>query len=164
MRVRETFPDRVLGSADEVVLIDLTPEALVQRLREGKVYPQNRIPTALNSFFKVENLSALREVALRQVAEEVESKRLVAPAETARHARGAVTRRRPASVAEQVLALVTPDESGRRLVRRAWRSAQRLGGDLDLLYVRSPGEPAARRGASSDSRSCAGSAPCLGRR
>src|SRR6185503_19310738 len=56
VRVRETFPDRVLGSADEVVLIDLTPEALIQRLREGKVYPQDRIPTALNSFFKVENL------------------------------------------------------------------------------------------------------------
>ena len=81
VRVRETFPDQVLASADEVVLVDLTPEALVQRLREGKVYPPERVPTALNSFFKVENLSALREVALRQVAEEVESKRLVTPAE-----------------------------------------------------------------------------------
>jgi two-component system, OmpR family, sensor histidine kinase KdpD len=66
VRVRETFPDRVLAAADEVVLVDLTPEALVQRLQEGKVYPQERIATALNSFFKIENLSALREVALRQ--------------------------------------------------------------------------------------------------
>ena len=60
VRVRETFPDQVLASADEVVLMDLTPEALIQRLREGKVYGPERIQTALNSFFKVENLSALR--------------------------------------------------------------------------------------------------------
>ena len=74
--------------------MDLTPEALIQRLREGKVYPPERIPTALNSFFRVENLSSLREVALRQVAEEVESRRLITPAEAARHARGEALRRR----------------------------------------------------------------------
>ena len=77
VRVRETMPDAVLNAADEVVLIDLTPEALLDRLREGKIYPQERIDSALNNFFKIENLAALREVALRQVAEEVESKRLV---------------------------------------------------------------------------------------
>ena len=68
-RVRETIPDEVLAAADEVVLIDLTPEALIGRLREGKVYRPERVPAALNHFFKIENLSALREVALRQVAE-----------------------------------------------------------------------------------------------
>src|SRR3954451_5001470 len=73
-RVRETLPDNVLGEADEVVLLDMTPEALVQRLREGKVYPGERIEAALNNFFRIENLSALRELALRQVAEEVEAK------------------------------------------------------------------------------------------
>ncbi|HEY4916487.1 MAG TPA: histidine kinase, partial [Solirubrobacteraceae bacterium] len=71
VRVRETIPDAILGRADEVVLIDLTPEALLDRLRAGKVYPAERIDAALNNFFKIENLSALREVALRQVAEEV---------------------------------------------------------------------------------------------
>src|SRR5437868_4558687 len=76
-RVRETLPDSVLGGADEVVLIDLTPEALIQRLRAGKIYPGERIESALNNFFKIENLAALREVALRQVAEEVEAKRLI---------------------------------------------------------------------------------------
>ena len=141
VRVRETFPDQVLASADEVVLVDLTPEALVQRLREGKVYPPDRIPTALNSFFRIENLSALREVALRQVAEEVESKRLVGPTEMLGTREQQLLGDAPAPVAEQVLALVTPDEDGQRLVRRAWRSAQRLGADLDLLYVRPPGEP-----------------------
>src|ERR1700761_6635787 len=74
-RVRETVPDAVLASADDVVLIDITPDSLIERLLAGKVYPQERIQTALNNFFKVENLSALREVALRQVAEEVEHKR-----------------------------------------------------------------------------------------
>ena len=77
VRVRETVPDRVLADADEVVLIDLTPEALIGRLREGKIYPTQNIDAALNNFFKIENLAALREVSLRQVAEEVESKRLV---------------------------------------------------------------------------------------
>src|SRR6202795_3938392 len=66
VRVRETIPDAILGRADEVVLIDLTPEALLDRLRAGKIYPSERVDAALNNFFKIENLSALREVALRQ--------------------------------------------------------------------------------------------------
>jgi two-component system sensor histidine kinase KdpD len=141
VRVRETFPDSVLASADEVVLMDLTPEALIQRLREGKVYPPERIPTALNSFFKVENLSSLREVALRQVAEEVESRRLITPAEALGTREEKLFGDAPMAVAERVLALVTPEEASQRLVRRAWRSAQRLGGELDLLYVAPPGDP-----------------------
>ena len=75
--VRETIPDEILSEADEVVLIDLTPEALIARLRAGKVYRPERVPAALNNFFKIENLAALRETALRQVAEDVEVKRLV---------------------------------------------------------------------------------------
>src|SRR6202035_2801179 len=73
----ETIPDEVLSSADEVVLVDLTPEELIARLRAGKVYRAERVPAALNHFFKIENLSALRETALRQVAEDVEVTRLV---------------------------------------------------------------------------------------
>src|SRR3954471_14373093 len=61
--VRETIPDEVLSAADEVVLIDLTPEALIARLRAGKVYRPERVPAALNHFFKIENLAALRETA-----------------------------------------------------------------------------------------------------
>jgi two-component system, OmpR family, sensor histidine kinase KdpD len=134
IRVRETFPDTVLGSADEVVLIDLTPEALIQRLREGKVYPRERVETALNNFFKVENLAALREVALRQVAENVESKRIV------REVVGTREDRVAGAVGERLLALITPAASSQRLVRRAWRSAQRLGAELDVLYVGDDGE------------------------
>lgn len=133
--MRETVPDDVLGDADEVVIIDLTPEALIERLRAGKVYPPERVETALNNFFRIEHLAALREVALRQVAEEVESKRLGAPAGPTREDRLLDTAA-PRAVGERLLALVTPQPGSQRVVRRAWRSAQRLQGELDLLWVR----------------------------
>ncbi len=141
VRVRETFPDRVLASADEVVLVDLTPEALIARLRAGKVYPPERVSAALNNFFRVENLASLREVALRQTAEEVVSKRVVPATETLGTREHLLAEDAPQAVAERVLALVTPRTRSQRLVRRAWRSAQRLGAELDLLYVQPPGVP-----------------------
>jgi two-component system sensor histidine kinase KdpD len=139
VRVRETMPDSVLNDADEVVLIDLTPEALLDRLRNGKIYPNERIDSALNNFFRIENLNALREVALRQVAEEVESKRLVREVVGQRQDRMIDTAATQA-VGERLLALVKPTPKSQRLVRRAWRSAQRLAADLDLLYVKRPGQ------------------------
>jgi two-component system sensor histidine kinase KdpD len=144
VRVRETVPDSVLGSADEVVLIDLTPEALIERLRAGKIYPGENIQAALDNFFKIENLAALREVSLRQVAEDVESKRLVyseVEAVGTRREEDKVAADAPKAVGERLLALVRPQPSSQRLVRRAWRSAQRLGTDLDLLWVKPPGQP-----------------------
>jgi two-component system, OmpR family, sensor histidine kinase KdpD len=142
VRVRETVPDSVLGEADEVVLIDLTPEALLERLRAGKIYPGERIDAALNNFFKVENLAALREVSLRQVAEEVEAKRLVLEEDEQLGTREEqVAADAPKAVGERLLALVRPQPSSQRLVRRAWRSAQRLGTGLDLLWVKPPGRP-----------------------
>jgi two-component system sensor histidine kinase KdpD len=139
-RVRETIPDAVLGEADEVVLIDLTPEALIARLRAGKIYPGENIDAALNNFFTVENLLALREVALRQVAEQVEAKRLVVE-EPLGTREERVAAEAPRAVGERLLALVRPQPSSQRLVRRAWRSAQRLGTDLDLLWVKPPSQP-----------------------
>jgi two-component system sensor histidine kinase KdpD len=105
VRVRETFPDRILDDADEVVLVDLSPEALQERLRAGKVYPRERAEVALQNFFTLENLGALREVA----------------------------------VTERVLALVEPQPKSQRIIRRAWRSAQRLDAEIDALWVRQPG-------------------------
>jgi two-component system sensor histidine kinase KdpD len=144
-RVRETIPDEVLSAADELVLIDLTPEALIGRLREGKVYRPERVPAALNNFFKVENLSALREVALRQVAEEVEVKRLERwPAPVTRRGEDGAPADEdagPQAITERLLALATLSPSSERVVRRAWRSAQRLDGVLDVLVVRPPGRP-----------------------
>jgi two-component system, OmpR family, sensor histidine kinase KdpD len=137
VRVRETIPDAVLARADEVVLMDLTPEALLDRLREGKVYPPGRIDSALSNFFKIENLQSLREMALRQVAEDVESKRLVADVVGRRDDR--VSDTAATAIGERLLALIRPAPASQRLVRRAWRSAQRLGGELDLLWVKPPG-------------------------
>ena len=137
IRVRETIPDAVLTRADEVVLIDLAPGELLVRLRAGKIYPAERVEAALNNFFTVENLTALREIALRQVAEEVGAKRLttatVAPRES-------IASDAPQAVSERLLALVEPYPGAQRLVRRAWRSASRLGGQLELLWVRRPGQ------------------------
>jgi two-component system, OmpR family, sensor histidine kinase KdpD len=137
-RVRETVPDAILASADDVVLIDITPDSLIERLMAGKVYPRERIQTALSNFFKIENLSALREVALRQVAEEVEAKRLPGDAGALRpHRRDErlVDGAAPSVIGERLLALVTPDPAAQRVVRRAWRSAQRLGAELDVMWV-----------------------------
>jgi two-component system sensor histidine kinase KdpD len=130
VRVRETVPDDELAKADEIVLVDLPPEDLIARLRAGKVYPQPRVAPALSGFFRVENLRALREVALRQLAENVEDRR---------------GDERP--IAERLLAFVTlddGDERDERVVRRAWRSAQRLNGELDVLVV-SRQQPSAQR-------------------
>jgi two-component system, OmpR family, sensor histidine kinase KdpD len=136
-RVRETVPDDALARADEIVLIDVTPETLLERLRAGKVYPPERIDTALNNFFRIENLSALREVALRQVAEEVEAKRIVTEVVGTRG--DGIADDAAQAVGERLLALVEPYPGTQRLVRRAWRSAQRLGAELDVLWVRGPG-------------------------
>ncbi len=140
IRVRETVPDSVLASADDVVVIDITPESLIERLRAGKVYPLDRVPSALQHFFKVEHLTALREVALRQVAEEIEAKRLPVNvlgelAYTGREEERLIDRHGPRAIGERLLALVTPQPESQRIVRRAWRSAQRLGAELDLLWV-----------------------------
>jgi two-component system sensor histidine kinase KdpD len=129
VRVRETFPDKVLDDADEVVLVDLSPEALQQRLRAGKVYSSDRVDVALNNFFRSDRLSALRELALREVAEDVGARRqaMVLDPLSAK------------AVAERVLALLTPEPRSQRILRRAWRSSERLGAPLDALWVHRPG-------------------------
>ena len=132
VRVRETFPDRVLMDADEVVLVDLTPEALQERLRAGKVYPRDRAEVALQNFFRTDNLSALRELALREVAEDVEARR---------HPAGLEPMSQQA-ISERVLALIEPQPKSQRILRRAWRSSQRLGSEIDALWVRRPGREA----------------------
>jgi two-component system, OmpR family, sensor histidine kinase KdpD len=130
IRVRETFPDRILEEADEVVLVDLTPEALQKRMLAGKVYPKERAEVALQNFFRIEKLSALRELALREVAEDVGARRqstVLDPLSSQ-------------AVAERMLVLVTPEPRSQRLLRRAWRSAERLGAELDALWVHKPGK------------------------
>jgi two-component system sensor histidine kinase KdpD len=146
-RVRETLPDAVLAAADDVQLLDITPELLRERLRSGRVYPAERIESALANFFALPNLTALREISLRQVAEEIDARRN--PAGGVPDAESTEARRRggrlvdtnvPSAIGERLLALVTPRPRAQRIVRRAWRSAARLGAELDVLWV-SPGAP-----------------------
>ena len=129
VRVRETFPDRVLEEADEVVLVDLTPEELRDRIRAGKVYPQPRVEAALANFFRAERLSSLRQLALREVAEDVQLKRGPAVTGIAQ----------PQQILDRILVLIEPQPGSQRLMRRAWRSGQRLGADVDALWVHRPG-------------------------
>jgi two-component system sensor histidine kinase KdpD len=130
VRVRETFPDHILDDADQVVLVDLTPEELQQRLRDGKVYSKERAEVALQNFFTHENLATLRELALREVAEDVEARRRIAPL-------GELSQQ---AVAERLLVLIEPQPKSQRILRRARRSGQRLGGEIDALWMRPAGE------------------------
>ncbi len=120
----------MLDEADEVILVDISPEALQDRLRAGKVYPGGQAERALLNFFRQDNLSALRELALREVAEDVEARRGTAVLDPLSKQ----------AVGERVLALVEPQPRSQRVLRRAWRSAQRLGGEIDALWMRRPGQ------------------------
>jgi two-component system sensor histidine kinase KdpD len=126
VRVRETFPDGILDEADEVVLVDLSPEELRERLKAGKVYSKAQAEVALENFFRADKLGALRELVLREVAEDVEARRAARPLEPLSQT----------AVAERVLALVEPQPKSQRIMRRAWRSAQRFGTEMDALWVR----------------------------
>jgi two-component system sensor histidine kinase KdpD len=131
VRVRETFPDRILDDADEVVLVDLSPEELQQRLKAGKIYKQDRAAVALENFFRSDKLAALRELALREVADDVEARRVARELEPLSKQ----------AIGERVLALVEPQPKSQRIMRRAWRSAQKLGATMDALWVRRAGQP-----------------------
>jgi len=130
VRVRETIPDWVLKQADEVVMVDLTPRALLNRLARGVVYPAERAQQALENFFQESTLVALRELAMRQAAYSVES-RLPEDEEPA-----AVTDEVPASAhRERLLLVITPDPSSAALIRRGRRVADYLRADCLAVYV-----------------------------
>jgi two-component system sensor histidine kinase KdpD len=128
VRVRETIPDAVLLDADEVVLVDLTPEALQARLRAGKVYPADRVDAALLNFFTAANLGTLREVALREVAGAVDER-------MHRDLPGPADGSEPVPIADRVMVVARPERGSQRLVRTAWRAARRLGAELDVVCI-----------------------------
>jgi len=130
--ITETMPDRVVDEADEVVVVDLTPEALRARILEGKVFPAGSVPVALERFFTKENLNVLREMALLQVVEEVEAHRLTAEM---LNDQDRLISNVAGERSHRFLALVKPDPSANRIIRRAWEMSERLGGALDLLWV-----------------------------
>ena len=130
IEVKERIPDKVLEEADEVVNIDLTAEELISRLKAGKIYKKEKIQTALNNFFKTENILQLRELALKEVAFRVEKKveTEVVPEEKAIHR-------------ELYLACISSNEkTPRHIIRRTARLASRYNTNFIALYVQTPVE------------------------
>src|SRR5258705_3972943 len=127
VRVRETVPDKVFDLADAVELVDLTPDDLIQRLKEGKVYVPKQAERALEHFFSPANLTALRELALRRTADRVDEQLL-----THMQARAIP---RPWAAGERILVFVSDDPRSAGLVRYAKRLADRLHGPWTALYV-----------------------------
>src|SRR5215468_10613195 len=130
VRVRETIPDRILDRADEVKLIDLSPEELIQRLQEGKVYVPEAAERALRNYFQPANLTALRELALRETAEHVDEQM-----QAHRRARAAPD---TWAVSERVLVAISGSELSERLVRAARRMAERRGVPWIAVFVEPP--------------------------
>ncbi len=130
--VRETVPDAVLDRADEIELIDLPPDDLLQRLREGKVYVPAQAEVAIRHFFRKGNLIALRELALRRTAERVD-----AQMETYRRHEGIAE---PWAVRERILVCVGDPDMGLKLVRSARRMVSGLRADWIVAHVETPAE------------------------
>ena len=130
VRVRETIPDWVLKQADEVVMVDLTPRALLNRLARGVVYPPERARQALENFFKESTLVALRELAMRQAAYAVESR---LPGEEPAAADDALSA--SAHAHDRLLLVITSDPSTAALIRRGRRVADYLRADCLAVYV-----------------------------
>jgi two-component system sensor histidine kinase KdpD len=129
VRQRETIPDRVFDEADEVELIDLPPEDLLARLQAGKIYVANEAATAVERFFRKPNLLALRELALRRVADRVEA---------AARAALPVDRVRGRLAGDRVLVAIGPDDQAEQLVRSGKRMADALDAEWTVVYVETP--------------------------
>jgi two-component system sensor histidine kinase KdpD len=135
VRVRETVPDWFLKRADEVVNVDVSVDALRTRLRQGKIYGVEKIEQSLNNFFRKGNLSALRELSLRQVAQDQASK-----AHDYREREGL----EQAVIPERVMVAMASRGSAKKLLRTGSRIAGRLASDWYAVYVETPQEEPGR--------------------
>ena len=135
VKVRETIPDTFLKRADEVIDIDVSVETLRTRLRQGKIYGVEKIQQALNNFFRKGNLTALRELALRQVAADQAAK-----AHDYREQEGL----EPAAIPEKVMVAMASRGSAKRILRTGSRIAGRLASDWFAVYVETPREEPGR--------------------
>jgi len=131
IRVRETVPDTFLDRADEVVNVDVTVDELRTRLRQGKIYKPEKVEQALTNFFRETNLSTLRELALRAVADEVGEK-----AASHRQREGL----EPALIPERVMVSMSSSADAPRVIRAGARIAGRLGARWYAVYVETPRE------------------------
>jgi two-component system sensor histidine kinase KdpD len=137
IKVRETIPDWVVKEADEVVLIDLPPRALLNRLQRGVVYPPEKVARAMESFFKEPTLAALRELALRETAYEIEARQAndaISGVPAADEGAGGVLSA-PAEPRERILIHVADSPATAALIRRGRRVADYLKGDCFAVAV-----------------------------
>jgi two-component system sensor histidine kinase KdpD len=128
VRQKETLPDRFFNEADDIELIDLPPDDLLARLRSGKVYIPDEAATAVERFFRTPNLMALRELALRRVADRVEAAARALP----------VDRTRARLASDRIMVAVGPDEQAEQLVRAGKRLADALDSEWTVVYVETP--------------------------
>ncbi len=128
VRQRETLPDKVFDEADEIELIDLPPDDLLARLRAGKVYIADEAATAVERFFRTPNLMALRELALRRVADRVEAAARALPED----------KTRPRIAGDRILVAVGPDAQSEQLVRVGKRMSDALDAQWTVVYVETP--------------------------
>jgi len=138
IRVRETIPDWVMQQADQVVMVDLTPRALLNRLARGVVYSQEKAQKALENFFQESTLVVLREMALRQTAHEVEIRQVDYDAPGFQPQPGLDSdAEHSAETSDRILILVTPEPSSAMLIRRGKRVADYLHADCFAVAVSS---------------------------
>jgi two-component system sensor histidine kinase KdpD len=135
IRVRETVPDWFIKSADEVIMVDATTNALMNRLRRGVIYAPEKAERALENFFKESTLSALRELALRQAAHELESREGVQSPDGNHDEVAAVP---AAAHRDRILIFLTASPSTALLIRRGRRMADYLEADCFAVWVASP--------------------------
>jgi two-component system sensor histidine kinase KdpD len=128
VRIGTTVPDRLLHNADEVELVDLTPTALLNRVKRGDVYVGRDTPAELDSFFNEAALSALREIALREIAGHVD--------EDLAEYRKEKRIEKPWAAQDRVMICVSPTRSSLRLIRRGWRMGQRMHGEVIAVHVK----------------------------
>ena len=126
VEVRERIPDPFLGEADEILLVDVTPQTLRERLEHGKIYKKEKIEQSLNSFFSLQNLASLRELSLRQVADEVDDQVYQARL---------LIEKDPTLLQERILVCVQLNENARKLIYRGFRMASRMKADLYILTI-----------------------------
>jgi two-component system sensor histidine kinase KdpD len=134
VEVRETIPDSFLARADQIVNVDLSVEALRQRLREGKIYPPDRVEQALKNFFRPANLGALRELALREIARDLSRKRQ--DLELIKREGG----RSPAVTDRVMVCLSSNPRGSKELLRKGSRTAGELNADWYAVHVETPAE------------------------
>ena len=129
IQVRETVPDRVVHEASEMKMVDITPRSLIHRLERGDIYSADKVQQALQNWFREGNLNALREIALREVAQEADE------AVEAYRKECHVTE--AWATHDRVLVCISPDRPSLRLLRRGWRMSQRLHAEITAIYVES---------------------------